>query len=75
MWRAPAGRDCHESPLHCAPAGFAQWKALVQLLLSCEQAPLTDQQALFVEFLKALQAQLECSLQEEVRGWLTSKPV
>ena len=68
MWRAPAGHDCHKLPLHRAPAGFAQWKALVQLLLSCEQAPLTTQQGLFVEFLGALQSQLECSLQEEVRG-------
>ena len=40
----------------------------MQLLLSCEEAPLATQQGLFVEFLGALQSQLECSLQEEVRG-------
>eukprot|EP00891_Asterochloris_glomerata_P008767 jgi/Astpho2/8767/e_gw1.00128.29.1_t len=54
--------------------GFAQWKALVQLLLSCEQAPLTTQQGLFVKFLNALQSQLEVSLQEEPEAGSSSMP-
>ena len=46
-----------QHPCIVRPAGFAQWKAIVQLLLSCEQAPLTTQQTLFVKFLEALQSQ------------------
>ena len=41
----------------CAP-GFAQWKDIMQLLLSCEEAPLRTRTPLYVRFLAALRAQL-----------------
>ena len=43
------------------PAGFAQWKELLQLLLSCEEAPLRSRTPLYVHFLRALHAQLQHS--------------
>lgn len=35
--------------------GFAQWKGIVQLLLSCEQAPLQSHPSLYTSFLNVLQ--------------------
>eukprot|EP00877_Chromochloris_zofingiensis_P000739 jgi/Chrzof1/10666/Cz05g07160.t1 len=42
--------------------GFLQWKALVSLLLSCEEGPLASQQDLFVSFLSVLMTQLQLGL-------------
>lgn len=41
---------------------FSQWKSIVCLMLSCEQAPLRKQTRLFVKFLDVLCSQLETGL-------------
>jgi A1 cistron-splicing factor AAR2 len=38
---------------------FGQWKALLHLLLACEEAPLRTLTALFVRALAAVRAQLQ----------------
>ncbi len=44
------------------PAGFRQWKALLQLWLSCEDAPLASHAAEYVLLLRAVRAQLQQGL-------------
>lgn len=39
--------------------GFGQWKALLRMLLSCEEAPLRTRTPLHVRFLAAVRAQLQ----------------
>ena len=39
--------------------GFGQWKALLHLLLACEQAPLGPRAGLYARALAALRAQLQ----------------
>ena len=38
---------------------FGQWKALLQLMLSCEEAPLQTRTSLYVQLLSAVHAQLQ----------------
>lgn len=44
------------------PAGFRQWKALLQLWLGCEEAPLSSHQQEYVLLLRAVRAQLQQGL-------------
>ena len=61
--RIPVPSSCssHLRTRHYTSAGFAQWKELLQLLLSCEEAPLKTRTALYVQFLRALRSQLQHS--------------
>lgn len=58
----PVNAQCRLYPYFALPAGFLQWKALVSLLLSCEEGPLASQQDLFVSFLSVLMTQLQLGL-------------
>lgn len=44
------------------PAGFAQWKAIIHLLLGCEEAPIRSHVQLFIKALRCLLCQLQHSL-------------
>lgn len=58
------------SIMESAPAGFAQWKAFLHLLLGCEAAPLHSHIELYRRFLIVLSHQLKHSLDEvrDVKG-------
>ena len=43
-------------------AGFAQWKAIIHLLLGCQDGPLKTHLHFFIRFLQCLHSQLQHSL-------------
>lgn len=56
--------------VHALPAGFAQWKAIIHLLLGCEEGPLRSHVQLFSKALRCLLCQLQHSL-TQVRAFGT----
>ena len=47
-------------------AGFMQWKQILALVFSCEEAPLVDRTDFYVELLRTLRSQLRVALGGEV---------
>lgn len=59
------GQDCLLSAGECLMlpvAGFAQWKAILHLMLGCQEGPLESRVPFFTQFLQALYNQLQHSL-------------
>ncbi|KAK9115803.1 hypothetical protein Sjap_014750 [Stephania japonica] len=47
---------------------FFQWKALIDLLFSCTEAPFSTRSQLFVKFIKVIYYQLKCGLQQDKKN-------
>ncbi|KAL3161609.1 hypothetical protein ABBQ32_010467 [Trebouxia sp. C0010 RCD-2024] len=54
--------------------GFAQWKAIIHLLLGCEEAPIRSHVQLFIKALRCLLCQLQHSLTQEPAKELEAPP-
>ncbi|DBA94459.1 TPA: hypothetical protein ACH3X1_002054 [Trebouxia sp. C0004] len=54
--------------------GFAQWKAIIHLLLGCQDGPLQTHTHFFIRFLQCLHSQLQHSLVQEPTPQSNSEP-